>query len=151
MFNNTFDTIVGTKPEGYFGIAVFTIINLVAIVIILFCYIGIFITVKQTAKQAGRSPSQKEEVRMAIKMGFIVLTDMMCRLPLVILSILVQSGRYTVTPHVYTWIVTFVLPINSAINPFLYTLSTVIFDIMHKYHNRATNSSFNTISMTNAN
>ena len=96
--------------------------------IITFCYIVIFVTVRQTARQAGRTQNQKEELQMATKMGLIVLTDMMCWLPIIILSILVQTGRQTVSPHVYTWIVTFVLPINSAINPFLYTLATALFD-----------------------
>ena len=74
---------------------------------------------------------------MAMKMGLIVLTDMMCWLPIVILSILVQTGRQTVSPYVYTWIVTVVLPINSAINPFLYTLATVIFDFIQKRNDRS--------------
>ena len=81
---------------------------------------------------------------MAIKMGLIVLTDMMCWLPIIILSILVQTGRQTVSPYVYTWIVTVVLPINSAINPFLYTLATVIFDVIQK---RTNGSGTNNIEM----
>ena len=83
---------------------------------------------------------------MAIKMGLIVLTDMMCWLPIIILSILVQTGRHTVTPHTYTWIVTFVLPINSAINPFLYTLATAIFYLIRR-RNQGTRN--NVIAMRN--
>ena len=100
------------------------------------CYIGIFLTVRQIAKQAGRNQSQREELQLAIKMGLIVLTDMMCWLPIIVLSILVQTGRHTVSPHVYTWIVTVILPINSAINPFLYTLATAIFDALQKHKDR---------------
>ena len=140
VYNNTLDTVSGTKPGVYFGIAVFSILNFSAIVIILFCYIGIFITVKQTAKRAGRNPSRKKELQMAVKMGLIVMTDMLCWLPIILLSILVQTGRHTVTPHVYTWIVTVVLPINSAINPFLYTLATAIFSFVQRRHEHIHNS-----------
>ena len=139
VYNNTLDIVSGTEPGAYFAIAVFTILNFIAVWIILFCYVGIFITVKQTSKQAGRNQNQKEEIRMAIKMGLIVLTDMMCWLPIIILSIMVQFGRHTVSPHVYTWIVTVVLPINSALNPFLYTLSTIIFDLVRNANDRTRN------------
>ena len=132
IYKNTLDIASGTKPGAFFGIAIFSIVNFIAICIIMFCYIGIFLTVNQTAKNAGRNQNHKEELRMALKMGLIVLTDMMCWLPIIILSILVQTGRQTVSPHAYTWIVTVVLPINSAINPFLYTLATVIFDFIQK-------------------
>ena len=126
------DIPTGTKVGIVYGIAVFTVLNFINVLIVMFCYIGIFVTVRQTARQAGRNQSQKEELQMAIKMGLIVLTDMMCWLPIIILSILVQTGRQTVPPHVYTWIVTFVMPINSAINPFLYTLATAVFDSLRK-------------------
>ena len=137
VFNNTLDIIVGARPGIYFGIAVFTSVNFLCVLTVLICYVGIFMSVRQTVNQSGRNPNQREELRMAIKMGLIVLTDMLCWLPIIILSILVQSGRHTVRPVVYTWIVTFVLPINSAINPFLYTLATVILDTLHKYRTHA--------------
>ena len=130
--NISFAEIVDSRPGMYFGIAIFTVLNSISFLVVFICYFGIFITVMQTAKQAGRAPNQKEELKMAIKMGTIVITDLACWLPIIILSILVQSGRRIVTPDVYTWIVTFVLPINSAINPFLYTLAAVIYNHVQK-------------------
>ena len=126
--NSTYDVIVSHAPGMYYGIAVFTVLNSICFMTVFICYTGIFITVIQTAKQAGRARNIQKERKMATKMGAIVLTDLACWAPVIILSVLVQSGRHIVTPHVYTWIVTFVLPINSAINPFLYTLATLIFD-----------------------
>ena len=138
VFDNTYETVIGDKPGMYFGIAVFTVLNLICFVVVSVCYIGIFVTVIQTANQAGRTLSERTERKMAAKMGAIVLTDLACWLPIIILSILVQSGRYIVTPNVYTWIITFVLPVNSAMNPFLYTLAAVIFDFTQKRRNRST-------------
>ena len=131
-FNTTFDVVIGHQPGMYLGLAVFTALNSICFVVICACYTGIFLYTVQTTKQAGRGRDMKQERKMATKMGAIVITDLLCWAPIIILSILVQSGRHVVTPRVYTWIVTFVLPINSAINPFLYTLSDLIFDFMNK-------------------
>ena len=128
IVNSIYDVIVNHKPGMYYGIAIFTVLNSICFIAVCVCYTLIFVTAIQTAKKAGRTPDMKQELKMATKMGAIVFTDMACWLPIIILSILVQSGRHVVTPHVYTWIVTFVLPINSAINPFLYTFASLIFD-----------------------
>ena len=63
-----------------------------------------------------------------MKMSLIVFTDFCCWVPVGVLSILVQAGAVEVDPAAYAWIATFVLPINSAINPFLYTLASIISD-----------------------
>ena len=121
-----------THPGMYFGIAIFTTLNLLFFFIVAVCYVLIFLTSVQSAKNAGQGRNQKRELKMAMRMGVIVLTDMACWVPIIIISILVQSGRYIVTPKIYTWIVTFVLPINSAINPFLYTLVDALYDKLDK-------------------
>ena len=131
-YKNVLDSIIGTKPGMYFGIAIFTALNLLCFITVMFCYVLIFVTVIRTAKRAGRTVDQEDELKMAIKMGAIVITDLACWAPIIILSILVQTGRHIVTPNAYTWIVTFVLPINSTVNPFLYTLASVLYDYQSK-------------------
>ena len=111
-----------------FSIVLFTCVNLACFVIVGYCYLAIFIYVKRTAKESGRSPNSSEEIRMAVKMSLIVLTDFCCWVPIAVLSILVQAGLVEVDPVAYAWIATFVLPINSSINPFLYTLASGIWD-----------------------
>ena len=124
--------VTDTYPGMYFGIAVFAALNLLCFFIVALSYVLIFITSVQSAKNAGLGRNQKRELKMAMRMGVIVLTDMACWVPIIVLSILVQSGRYIVSPKIYTWIVTFVLPINSAINPFLYTLVDALYDKLDK-------------------
>ena len=128
----THDVVTSQEPVMYFGIAIFTALNSICFALICACYSAIFLHTIQTAKQAGRARDTKQERKMATKMGALVITDLACWAPIIILSILVQSGRHVVTSRVYTWIVTFVLPINSAINPFRYTLAALIFDFMNK-------------------
>ena len=115
----------GTKPSMYFSIAMFLGVNLLCFFIVLFCYVEIFWTVKRTGFTTNRRGRDKE-IRMAMKMAVIVLTDFVCWMPIIILGILVQSGVTEVSPTVFAWIATLILPINSSVNPFLYTMSTAI-------------------------
>ena len=142
----TYDVVTSHQPGMYFGIAIFTALNSICFVVICVCYTGIFVTSVQTAKKAGRARDNKQDRKMATKMGAIVITDLACWAPIIILSILVQSGRHVVTPRVYTWIVTFVLPINSAINPFLYTFASLVFDFMDKSKSKKQRPSTTTIT-----
>ena len=119
---------LGTESSMYFSIAIFTGLNLLCFLVVASCYLVIFITAKQISHDAGRSTNADDEIRMALRMAGIVCTDFCCWLLVVVLSILVQSKMITLDPVVYAWIVTFIMPINSCINPFLYTLTTVISD-----------------------
>ena len=143
-FDSPYNVEIGRKPAMYFGIAVFTGLNLLCFIVVSVSYFVIFLTSIQTARSAGRSRNYKNERRMAARMGAIVLTDLACWLPIIILSLLVQSGRYIVSSTIYTWIVTFVLPINSAINPFLYTIVDASFDYVEKRNKKRTKSNPNT-------
>ena len=53
----------------------------------------------------------QEQVRMAMKMSFIVLTDFCTWKPLIIIGILVQSGAKVINPEANAWIVTLMMPI----------------------------------------
>ena len=117
-----------SQAAMYFSIAIFTVLNLFCFFVVAFCYLTIFITATKTARKSGRSISLKEDIQMAKKMFLLVLTDFCCWVPIGVLSILVQAGAVEVNPVAYAWIATFILPINSSINPFLYTLGDVIAD-----------------------
>ena len=120
-----YDT-TGSKAAMYFSIAVFTGLNLACFLVVGYCYLAIFLSARKTSKQAGRSTDVKEEIRMALKMFVIVFTDFCCWIAVGMYSILVQTGAVEDNPDVYVWIATFVLPINASLNPFLYTLASVI-------------------------
>ena len=124
--NYAFAQETGSSPSMYFSIALFTGLNLLCFLIVTFCYTAIFIEAKRSASSANLTRTWQEELQMAIKMGAVVITDLLCWMPVIILSILVQSKVVTISPVAYVWIATFVLPINSALNPFLYTLAAAI-------------------------
>lgn len=59
------------------------------------------------------------------RLFFIVLTDFCCWVPVIVLGILSLTGSFTdESGLVYVWVAVFVLPLNSSVNPILYTLST---------------------------
>ena len=88
----------GSSVGMVFSIALFTGLNLFCFFITGYCYGAIFVNVRQTTNQSGRSPNMNEEIRMAIKMFLIVFTDFLCWVPIGLLSILVQTGAVEVNP-----------------------------------------------------
>ena len=68
----------------------------------------------------------KEQIRLTTKVTAIVATDFCCWFPVIILGILVQTRVIELHPSVFAWCVTFVLPVNSAINPYLYTIGEIV-------------------------
>ncbi|XP_072176083.1 uncharacterized protein [Diadema setosum] len=110
-----------------FSTVLFLGINLVSFCVIALAYIMIFINVRFVRTKVGKQANQSAgEVKMAVRMFLIVGTDFFCWMPIIILGILVQTVGITVTPDIYAWLVVFVLPINSSLNPFIYTIAHVI-------------------------
>ena len=116
-----------SSPSQYYSIILFLGLNLACFVIVAVCYVKIFIIYKRVSTQAGKS-HREEDIALAIKMGALVITDFMCWMPIIVIGTLVQANLTTISPVVYVYIVVFVLPINSAINPYLYTVGTIISD-----------------------
>ena len=117
---------VGEVDGMFFSSALFLGLNCICYLIILLCYVEIIQTVMKSSKRVGLSPEVKEQVKMTAKVAAIVLTDFLCWSPVILLGVLVQAGVLTLPPSVFAWCVTVVLPINSAINPYLYTISHII-------------------------
>ncbi len=90
-------------------------------------YINIF-QIASDSSSSIQSTGKDNELKMAVKMSAVVLTDFFCWVPLAFVCMLVQCGVTTVGPEMYAWTVGLILPINSALNPFLYTIATIIAD-----------------------
>lgn len=114
----------GTKPAWIFSIVIFLGVNVVCFTIIAVCYTIIFIKVKLSLKEVKRKMGMAEEIKMAAKMAVIVGTDFVCWIPIVIMGILAQTGAAVIPLQMYTWSVVFILPVNSSLNPYLYTISS---------------------------
>ena len=113
-----------TMPTMYFSTAIFLGLNLLCFLIVFLCYMEIIRTVRQSLKRNQRD--MKRQVQLTLRVSAIVATDFCTWCPIIIIGILVQLDVTEISPRVFAWMVTIVLPINSAINPYLYTLATVI-------------------------
>ncbi len=125
-----------SKPAWYFSIAIFLGINLACFVLILLCYIMIFAAIKQSAKNVKRKQSLQDDMKMAMKMAAIIGTDFVCWFPVIIMGLLSQTGLVVIPLVMYIWSVVFILPVNSSLNPFLYTFASVISDYRSKVNKR---------------
>ena len=124
IFNTTYH---GEFHGKHFSNAIFLGLNGICYLVILGCYIEIVRATFKSSKRSGLNKELKDELRMTLKVTAIVATDFFCWFPIIILGILVQARVLDLPASVYAWCVTFVIPINSAINPYLfYTLFLVL-------------------------
>eukprot|EP00057_Strongylocentrotus_purpuratus_P033131 XP_790309.2 PREDICTED: G-protein coupled receptor GRL101 isoform X1 [Strongylocentrotus purpuratus] len=118
------------QPSWIYSIVLFLGINLNCFLFILICYIIIFVQVRRSAKNIGkdrnRGSPHDQEVRMAFKMAVIVGTDFLCWMPVIIMGILSQARLVELPVSLYAWSAVFILPINSTLNPYLYTFTEFI-------------------------
>ncbi len=123
-----FETTYKSNINGlFFSSAVFYGVNILVYAIIVACYLEIVRAVKASSEQVGRSRDMREQITLTVKVSAIVLTDFLCWCPIIILGILLQTRVVSdLPPSVSAWLVTVALPINSAINPFLYTVTDII-------------------------
>ncbi|XP_058632806.1 relaxin receptor 1 isoform X2 [Onychostoma macrolepis] len=108
-----------------YSTAIFLGLNLLAFVVIVFSYSSMFYSVQKTAKTARQTVFDRE-VTIAKRFFFIVFTDAMCWIPIFLLKIL-SLLRVQIAGTLILWVVIFILPINSALNPILYTITTSAF------------------------
>ncbi|KAI8495335.1 peptide receptor 1 [Branchiostoma belcheri] len=105
---------------------IFIGINFSSLLVIMAAYIGMFISIQRTRSSIATPFSLLSDMSFAKRFFFIVLTDSLVWLPITAIKFMaLTSGPISGTT--YAWIVIFVLPINSAINPILYSLTTKTF------------------------
>ena len=117
--------MAGTPSWGY-SVAVYLGLNLACCVTILVCYLAIAYVVfcKAPLQEVGdRAQHRKNEAIMALRMLLIVGTDFCCWMPVIIMGILSMTEAISISADTHAWIVVFLIPINSSLNPYLYTLS----------------------------
>ncbi|XP_018597567.1 relaxin receptor 1-like isoform X2 [Scleropages formosus] len=136
-----------------YSTGIFLGLNLFAFIIIVFSYISMFYSVRRTGSKTARHTVFDEEVTIAKRFFFIVFTDALCWIPIFLLKIL-SLLKVEITGTVILWVVIFILPINSALNPILYTITTTSFQerlklcLQVKWQQLGPKETPHTISMT---
>ena len=116
--------ITRTNVQVY-SFSVMIILNFVIFLMIALGQLAIFWTVKDSSKGLVNSKSSQTDVKFARRLMSIVVTDFLCWFPVGLLGLLAWRGM-AVPGEVNVAVVTFVMPLNSALNPFLYTLNVVL-------------------------
>uniref|UniRef100_A0A4W4G7S2 G-protein coupled receptors family 1 profile domain-containing protein n=1 Tax=Electrophorus electricus TaxID=8005 RepID=A0A4W4G7S2_ELEEL len=107
-----------------YSIVIFLGLNLVAFLIIVLSYGSMFYNIQRTGTQTTKYSNHiKKELTIAKRFFSIVITDSLCWIPIFILKIL-SLMEVEIPGTISSWVVIFILPINSALNPILYTLTT---------------------------
>uniref|UniRef100_A0A3B3R292 Relaxin family peptide receptor 1 n=1 Tax=Paramormyrops kingsleyae TaxID=1676925 RepID=A0A3B3R292_9TELE len=113
-----------TVGAQVYSIIIFLGLNLMAFLIIVFSYGSMFYNIQKTGTRATEYSNHiKKEVTIAKRFFSIVITDSLCWIPIFILKIL-SLIQVEIPGTISSWVVIFILPINSALNPILYTLTT---------------------------
>ena len=116
-------TLRHTKVKGWeYSLVIFVVLNLAAFISIFIGYTCIYRTVILSRKSAG--VVARDDVRLARRITLIVMTDFLCWVPIILLSIIATSG-VPIPGSVSAWVAVIVLPLNSALNPVLYTLTGI--------------------------
>uniref|UniRef100_A0A3P9JNN1 Relaxin family peptide receptor 2a n=1 Tax=Oryzias latipes TaxID=8090 RepID=A0A3P9JNN1_ORYLA len=116
------------KPtaKGY-STGIFLGLNLVAFLVITMSYSSMFYNIYKTGINATDLRSRlHKDVAVANRFFFIVFSDALCWIPIFLVKVL-SLLEVEIPGTISSWVVIFVLPINSALNPILYTLTTSFF------------------------
>ncbi|XP_073832031.1 leucine-rich repeat-containing G protein-coupled receptor 3 [Musca autumnalis] len=108
-------------PLGWqYSAFMFLGVNLFLLIMIAFLYTALLVSIWRTRKA---TPLSLLDCEFAVRFFFIVLTDALCWAPIIMVKIWVFFN-YNISDDIYAWLVVFILPLNSAVNPLLYTFTT---------------------------
>ncbi|XP_071195933.1 relaxin receptor 2-like [Salvelinus alpinus] len=110
-----------------YSIGIFLGLNLAAFLVIVFSYSSMFYSIYKTGINATDLRSRlHRDVAVANRFFFIVFSDALCWIPIFLVKTL-SLLQVEIPGTISSWVVIFILPINSALNPILYTLTTSFF------------------------
>ncbi|XP_067141420.1 relaxin receptor 2-like isoform X2 [Centruroides vittatus] len=102
---------------------IFLGINFSAMMMIIILYLRMFHIIRRDRQKSRPVMLKKhEDAVLALRFFFIVLTDCLCWIPIVVIKIIAFS-EIVISENLYACVVIFILPINSALNPVIYTIA----------------------------
>ena len=105
--------------KGWEFMTILLLFNLTICLFMLISYLVIVHVVRKSRKSSGRTKSD-EDSALTGNVFKLVVTNSSCWLPVIMTSILSLCG-VPIHPQVAAWMIVFALPLNSAINPYLYS------------------------------
>lgn len=110
-----------------YSVAIFVGLNTIMFLVIAAGQYSIYkaMSGNRAAKTAVQNSNRRsQDIKVAKQLFLVVLTDFLCYFPVGLMGLLAMTG-HEVGNDVYAWSAVLVLPINSAINPVLYTVPVI--------------------------
>ena len=121
------------RPGQWYGATLFVGVDLIFFVFIGVGQTAIYTAVKDQGKRTRKHMNQntqflenqkRQEFAVARRLSLIVITDFLCWFPIITMGVMALSG-FDLGDEAYRWCALLVLPINSALNPLLYTVPEI--------------------------
>ncbi|XP_060765631.1 relaxin receptor 2a isoform X2 [Neoarius graeffei] len=120
------DRLEKPAAKGY-STGIFLGLNLLAFLVIVFCYSSMFCSIYKTGMNTTDMRNRlSKDVAVANRFFFIVFSDALCWIPIFLVKAF-SLLKMEIPGTINSWVVIFILPINSALNPILYTMTTSFF------------------------
>ncbi|KAG1674008.1 Relaxin receptor 1 [Nymphon striatum] len=86
----------------------------------------VFLGINLIGSTRSHAHCKKVDMELAKRFFFIVMTDCLCWIPIIVLKIIALTET-DIPQDLYAWVVVFILPVNSAMNPIIYSISSKAF------------------------
>jgi hypothetical protein len=106
-----------------YSFVILVVVNSLAMIVIAVCYIKIYRTRVKSQKNIQSTQTAAQNTALLRRMVVIVMTDAACWIPIIFLKLIAIAG-ISISPKAYGWVNVLVLPINSFLNPILYSIMT---------------------------
>lgn len=104
----------------------FIILNTILLLVILFSQFFVIYTILRSVSRPNRCSKQvQQDLTASRRLLLIILVNFCCWFPISVSGFLLWAGR-PLPNDLSVWFAIFVLPLNFALDPFLYTLNSVI-------------------------
>ncbi|KAL8594721.1 hypothetical protein ACOMHN_051667 [Nucella lapillus] len=123
-------------PGYAYTFAVFIVLNFLLFLLVGAGQAVIFRVIRRSGRMATGGSStkrQEQELTIARRLFLVAFSDFCCWFPIGLMGLL-AAGGVAIPAQVNVWLAVFVLPLNSALNPYLYTLNALYDSYTERHH-----------------
>lgn len=111
---------------GYdYAFAIFIVFNMAVFLLVAIGQVLIYLFVRLQKRPLISDARVRQDTIIAKRLMLVVITDCLCWFPITVMGLAARSGE-PVPGEMYLVTTVFLLPINSAFNPFLYTANSIL-------------------------
>ncbi|XP_053373490.1 uncharacterized protein LOC123531432 isoform X2 [Mercenaria mercenaria] len=115
------------KPPGWmYSVIIFVGLNFCTFVLVAVGQLSIFMELRKANSSIRKTQrARRTDLKVARNLILVATTDFLCWFPIGVMGLMALGG-HPIPGDVYAWTAIFILPLNSALNPVLYTLTAII-------------------------